>query len=302
MNLNRVKEARAIAAEAAAKKIDSPGIRFALYQLAFLQSDDAGMAEQTNWAAEHAAAESVLPCYQADTVAYFGQLNKAREITRQAVTEAERAGKKERAASCEGEGALREGLFGNGAEARRFAAYTLRNSGGSDQQFMAGMALAMVGDTNKAAEVAEGLKARFPEDTVVQFNYLPTLYAQIALNDGDKSRALEFLKTTAPYEVGLAGASSFSTDLYPVYVRGQALLALHQGGEAAAEFQKILNWPGVVGNEPIGALAQLQLARAWAMNGETTEAKASYNTFLALWKNADRDFPLVAAVQAEVPK
>jgi len=162
VNLNRVKEARAIAAEAAAKKIDSPGIRFALYQLAFLQSDDAGMAEQTNWAAEHAAAESVLPCYQADTVAYFGQLNKAREITRQAVTEAERAGKKERAASCEGEGALREGLFGNGAEARRFAAYTLRNSGGSDQQFMAGMALAMVGDTNKAAEVAEGLKARFP--------------------------------------------------------------------------------------------------------------------------------------------
>jgi serine/threonine protein kinase/Flp pilus assembly protein TadD len=302
VNLNRVKEARAIAADAAAKKIDSPGIRLALYQLAFLQSDDAGMAEQINWAAEHANAESVLGCYQADTTAYFGQLNKARELTRQAVAEAEHGGQKERAASCQAEAALREGLFANGAEARRFAAYALRNSSGSDQQFMAGMALALVGDTNKAAEVAEGLKARFPEDTVVQFNYLPTLYAQIALNDGDKSRALEFLKITSPYEVGLAGASSFSTDLYPVYVRGQALLALHQGGEAAAEFQKILNWPGVVGNEPIGALAYLQLARARAMNGEAAEARDTYNKFLALWKNADADFPLVAAVRAEVPK
>ncbi len=302
VNLNRVKEARAIAADAAAKKIDSPGIRLALYQLAFLQGDDAVMAEQINWAGEHANAESVLTCYQADTAAYFGQLGKARDLTRQAVAEAERAGKKERAASCQAEAALREGLFGNGAEARRFAAYALKNSAGSDQQFMAGMALALVGDTNKAAEVAEGLKGRFPEDTVVQFNYLPTLYAQIALNDGDKSRALEFLKATTPYEVGLAGASSFSTDLYPVYVRGQALLALHQGGEAAAEFQKILNWPGVVGNEPIGALAYLQLARARAVNGEAAEARDSYNKFLALWKNADGDFPLVAAVRAEAPK
>ena len=302
VNLNRANEAEKFAAEVAAKKLDSAGIRLALYQLAFLKSDDARMAAQINWAGEHESAESVLPCYQADTAAYFGQLNKARELSRQAVAEAQRAGRKERAAGCEAQAALREALFGNGAEARRFAGNALRNSGGRDPLFLGGLALALVGDSDKAVQVAEGLKAGFPEDTIVQINYLPTLYAQIALNDGDKSRALEFLKAALPYDVGLPGAGSYSTNMYPVYVRGQALLALHQGGEAAAEFQKILNWPGVVGNEPIGSLARLQLARAKAMNGETTEARDAYREFLSLWKNADSDFPLVSAVQAEVPR
>jgi ATP/maltotriose-dependent transcriptional regulator MalT len=136
----------------------------------------------------------------------------------------------------------------------------------------------------------------------VQFNYLPTLYAQIALYDGDPSRAIEFLRAAAPYELGLAGDSNYSTYLYPVYVRGQALLAQHQGAAAAAEFQKISNWQGVVSNEPIGALARLGLARARAMNGETAEARAAYTNFLALWKNADSGFPLYSAVQAEAPK
>ena len=302
INLNRAAEAGKVAADAAAKKIDSPGIRLARYQLAFLQSDDAGMAEQVTWASEHAADESVLPCYQADTAAFFGQFGKARELTRQAVAEAQHAGRKERAAGCEAQAALREALFGNGGEARRFAGNALRNSSGKDVLFVAALALALVGDTNSAAEVAEGMKVRFPEDTVVQFNYLPTLHAQIALNDGDKSRALEFLKNAAAYELGLPGAGSYSTNMYPVYVRGQALLALQQGGEAAAEFQKLMDWQGVVGNEPIGALAILGLARARAMNGETADARASYNRFLSLWKNADSGFPLVAAVQAEVPK
>jgi ATP/maltotriose-dependent transcriptional regulator MalT len=106
----------------------------------------------------------------------------------------------------------------------------------------------------------------------------------------------------APYELGLAGTSNFSTYLYPVYVRGQAYLAAHQGAPASVEFQKILNWPGVVFNEPIGALAHLGLARARAMNGETSEARASYNNFLSLWKNADSSFPFLSAVRAEVPK
>jgi ATP/maltotriose-dependent transcriptional regulator MalT len=150
--------------------------------------------------------------------------------------------------------------------------------------------------------VACPMKAHFPEDTVVQVNYLPTLYAQIALNDGEKSRALEFLKTAAPYEAGLAGSTSYSNALYPVYVRGQALLALQQGGKAAAEFQKILDWPGVVGNEPIGPLAVLGLARARAMSGETEKAQTSYNNFLSLWKNADPDIPILIAAKAENAK
>jgi ATP/maltotriose-dependent transcriptional regulator MalT len=113
---------------------------------------------------------------------------------------------------------------------------------------------------------------------------------------------LNSLRAASPYELGLAGTSSYSTYLYPVYVRAEALLAQHQGGAAAAEFQKILNWPGVVSNEPIGALARLGLARARTMNGETAEAQASYNNFLSLWKNADSGFPLYSAAQAEAPK
>jgi hypothetical protein len=197
---------------------------------------------------------------------------------------------------------LREALFGNGAEAKRFATNALNHSNGRDVQFVAGLALAMVGDRDRAVQFADALKSRFPDDTIVQFNYLPTMYAQIALYDGDPARAIEFLRAAIPYELGLAGSSSYSTYMYPVYVRGQALLADHQGGAAAAEFQKILNWPGVVINEPIGALAHLGLARARAMNGEANEARKSYGNFLALWKDADSGFPLLSEVRAEAPR
>jgi tetratricopeptide (TPR) repeat protein len=303
VNLNRIKEARAIAADAAAKKLDSPGIRYALYQLSFLQSDDAGMAEQVSWAgADRPGDEAQLLYYQSDTAAYYGQLNRARELSRQAVASAERAGRKEGAAGCQAAAGLREALLGNGAEAKLAAANALKASNGKDVQFVAALSLAMVGDKEKAVEFADSLKSRFPDDTIVKFNYLPTIYAQIALNDGDPARAIEFLRAATPYELGLAGTSNFSTYLYPVYVRGQAYLAAHQGAAAAAEFQKILNWPGVVSNEPIGALAHLGLARAHAISGESKDARTSYNNFLTLWKNADSAFPFFSAVQAEAPK
>ena len=303
VNLNRIKEARAIAADAAAKKLDSPGIRYALYQLSFLQSDDAGMAEQVSWAgADRPGDEAQLLYYQSDTAAYYGQLNRARELSRQAVASEERAGRKEGAAGCEAAAGLREALLGNGAEAKRSAANALKASNGKDVQFVAALSLAMVGDKEKAVEFADSLKSRFPDDTIVKFNYLPTIYAQIALNDGDPARAIEFLRAATPYELGLAGTSNFSTYLYPVYVRGQAYLAAHQGAAATAEFQKILNWPGVVSNEPIGALAHLGLGRAHAISGESKDARTSYNNFLTLWKNADSAFPFFSAVQAEAPK
>jgi tetratricopeptide (TPR) repeat protein len=207
--------------------------------------------------------------------------------------------RKERAAGCEGAEALREALFGNGAEAKKFAAAALEHSSARDVQFVAALAFALVGDKGKAAVAADLLKSRYPEDTVAKFNYLPTIYAAIALDNGDAARAIESLKAASADELGLAGGTSYSTYMYPVYVRGLAYLAAKQGDSAVAEFQKILSWPGVVVNEPIGALAHLQLARARKMNGQTAEAKASYGNFLKLWKNADSSFPLVTAVQAE---
>jgi eukaryotic-like serine/threonine-protein kinase len=302
VNLNRVKEARAIATEAAARKVDSSGIRFTLYQLGFLQSDDAVMADQVSWTADRPGDDAVMLYYEADTAAYYGQLNKARDLSRQAIAAAGRAQRPERAAVCQAAAGLREALFGNGAEAKRNAGAALKSSNARDVQFLSALALAMVGDKERAVEFADALKSRFPQDTVVQFNYLPTIYAQIALFDGDAPRAIEFLRAATPYELGLAASSNYSTYMYPVYIRGQSYLAARQGSAAAAEFQRILNWPGVVSNEPIGALAHLGLARARAMNNEPAEARTSYNNFLSLWKNADSGFPFLSAVQAEVPK
>jgi tetratricopeptide (TPR) repeat protein len=303
VNLNRVKEARATAEEALAKKLDSMDLRTAMYLLEFLGGDDAAMDQQVHWASERPGDLSLLLYYQADTAAYFGQLGKARELSRQAIAAAELAGGKERAAGCEAAEALREALFGNGAEAKRYANSALSRSNARDVQFLIGLSFALVGDKERATEVADSLKNRYPDDTITKFNYLPTVYAAIALEDGDPARAIEFLKAAiAPGELGLAGGTSYSTYMYPVYIRGLAYLSTKQGDAAAAEFQKIFDWPGVVVNEPIGALAHLQLARAQKLSGQMAEAKSSYSNFLKLWKNADGNSPFVAAVEAEASR
>ena len=299
VNLNRLKEAKAASEEALAKKLDSTDLRTSMYVMAFLQNDDEGMQKTVAWAAERPEEQSLMLYYEADTAAYRGQLAKARELSHQCIAAAELANSNERAAGYQGAAALREALFGNGAEAKKSAAAALQHSSARDVGFVAALAFALVGDKEKAAEAADLLKSRYPEDTIAKFNYLPTIYAAIALDDGDPARAIDFLKAALAGELGLAGGTSYSTYMYPVYVRGLAYLAAKQPDAAAAEFQRILNWPGVVGNEPIGALAHLQLARARKMNGQTAEAKASYGNFLHLWKNADSSFPLVTAVQAE---
>ena len=138
---------------------------------------------------------------------------------------------------------------------------------------------------------------RFPDDTIVQFNYLPTLRAKLAVSKGNALDALESLRTAMPYELGKTTSA-----LYPAYVRGEAYLTAHQGSEAAAEFQKILDHRGVVVNEPIGALAHLQIGRAYAMQGDIAKARAAYQDFLTLWKDADADIPVLVAAKSEYAK
>jgi tetratricopeptide (TPR) repeat protein len=299
VNLNRMKEAKAASEEARAKKLDSTDLRTSMYMVAFLENDNQALQKTVAWANDRPEDQSLLLYYEADTAAYRGQLSKARELSRQCIAAAQLANSPERVAGYEAAEALREALFGNGAEAKKLAAAALQHSSSRDVVFVAALALALVGDKEKAVQAADVLKSRNPEDTIAKYNYLPTIYAAIALDDGDPARAIGFLKAASANELGLAGGTSYSTYLYPVYVRGLAYLAAKQGDAAAEEFQKILNWPGVVGNEPIGALAHLQLARAQRMNGHTAEAKASYGNFLNLWKNADSGFPFVTAVQAE---
>jgi hypothetical protein len=296
LNLNRLEEARATAEEAQAKKLDSSDLRFFLYALAFLQNDAAGMAQEVAWGAGKPGVEDVLLAFDADTAAYSGGLRKARELSRRAVASAERAGEKETAAGYQAEAALREALFGNSAAARQGAAAALGLSTGLDVQGGAALALAIVGDAQSQKQ-ADDLSKRFPESTVVQFNYLPTIHAQVALNRNDGSKAIDALQAATPYELGIVLFS-----LYPINVRGEVYLAAHQGNLAAAEFQKILDHRGVVRNEPIGALAHLGLARAYGLQGDTTKARTKYQDFLTLWKDADPDIPVLKQAKAEYAK
>ena len=158
-------------------------------------------------------------------------------------------------------------------------------------------------DTKQAQRFADDLGERFPENTVVQFNYLPTLRAKIALNHSSPQRALDILGVATPYEMGLPALGFYNwPNSYPVYVRGEAYLAARRGGKAAAEFQKILDHRGIVLNEPIGALAYLQLGRAYAMLGDADKSRAAYRDFLGLWKDADPDIPLLLEAKAEYAK
>jgi ATP/maltotriose-dependent transcriptional regulator MalT len=147
------------------------------------------------------------------------------------------------------------------------------------------------------------LARRYPEDTIVHYNYLPTIRAKLAVSKGNASDAIENLRTAAPYELGQTTSSTYGWNaLYPVFVRGEAYLAAHQGGEGAAEFLKILNHRGLVLNQPIGALAHLGLARAYVLQGDTAKARAAYNDFFTLWKDADPDIPILKEAKAEYAK
>jgi eukaryotic-like serine/threonine-protein kinase len=221
--LNRFAEARATAEEAKSKNLDSYVLHRRFYMLAFLENEPSGMAEQVAWSAGRPGVEDALLGFEADTAAYFGRLEKARMFSRQAVASAERAEEHETMAGYEIAAAVREALFGNSAEARQMAAGGLSLSTGRDVQFGAALALAMTKDFVRAEALRDDLGKRFPENTIVRLNYIPTLYAQLALSRNDTSKAIDALQAAALCELGgHGGPTGFLTALYPVYVRGEA--------------------------------------------------------------------------------
>jgi tetratricopeptide (TPR) repeat protein len=303
ISLNRVDEAKATYEQALEHKLGSPIFNLALYQIAFLKNDVAGMAQYVSSSAGIPGLEATLFANEADTAAYSGRLRSAREFSRQAVDSAERAGDKEAAATYFALLALREAMFGNADEARRRAGAAMKHPAGHDLEYAFALASVFAGDHKRAQKLTEDLGHRFPEATIVQVNYLPTLRAKLALSKRNASEAVETLRAALPCELGRTTYSSYGwSSLYPVYVRGEAYLAAHQGKEAAAEFQNILDHRGVVLNEPIGALALLQLGRAYALQGDTAKAQIAYQEFLTLWKNADSDIPILKEAKAEYAK
>ena len=298
MSMNRLDEARATAEEAKAQNLDSPLTHANLYLIDFLQHNPAGMEQETAQLMGKPGYEDIVLYYQGDTAACAGQFARAKEFSEQAAQSALRADEKETAAGYRAEAALRAALVGDMAFAKAEAQAALPLSEGGDVKAMAAIVLGLAGDSAAATRLADDLNKRLPEDTIVQFDYLPMIRAAIALHNGEAQRAIAALAPAAPYELG-AASQNLNFLLYPVYLRGVANLVAKQGSAAAAEFQKILDHPGVVLNEPISSLAHLGLGRAYALAGDTAKARTAYQDFLALWKDADSGLPLLQQAKAE---
>jgi tetratricopeptide (TPR) repeat protein len=266
--LGRLDEAWQTLELASARKMQMPDLVVDRYQVAFLRDDQAGMEKAVALAAKTPGAEDVVANQESFGAAYFGHLQQARSRSGFAARMAEQAGQRERAALFQSGAAVREGFFGNAAAARRSATAALALSKGKEVEYGAAFAEALGGDAAAAQAMADDLERRFPEDTSAKFYYVPTLRALAALNLYNPAKAVEWLQISSPYELGEPQSCFFGFFgvMYPVYVRGEAYLALHQGAQAAVEFQKIVDHRGIVISDPVGALARLQL-RASVLDG-----------------------------------
>ena len=301
IQLNRLNEALDTVREAQAHKIDSPEIHVNLYWVAFLQHDAAGMEREAAKVRQDPGYEHEMLNFESDTALYGGQLVKSRLLARRAVEAAQKADEKEAAGLYVAEAAVREALVGYVDLAKQQARAALALSNGRDVEAMSAIALGMAGDFKQAKRLADELGKRFPEDTLVEFNYLPTIYGAVLVQRNNGSMAAQALEAAAPYELG-GNLLTLNFILYPVYIRGAAYLAAKQGHEAAAEFQKILDHPGAVRSEPIAALAHLELGRAFALSGDRIKAKGAYQEFFTLWNDADTEIPVLRQAKAEYSK
>jgi len=297
--LNRLDEAKATFDQAMARKLDDGGLRVGMYSLAFLRGDSAQMEQQVAWGAGKPGDEDLLLSAQSDTEAYYGRLSKARDFSRRAVDSAVRADSKEAAALWQANAALREAELGDTASAKQGVTAALALSPGRDVKEVAALALARIGDTPQATALVGELQKSYASNALLKLYWLPTINAAIELSKGNSSQVLVYLEAAAPYELQSATTINY---LYPAYVRGQAYLLAHNGTAAVAEFQKLLDHRGIVLNFVTGALAHLQLGRAYAMAGDAAKAKSAYQDFFALWKDADPDIPILKEAKAEYAK
>lgn len=287
-NLGRYDEAAKAVQSALGRKLEMPDFLERRYKLAFHRGDAAGMAREIALGRGNSGAEDMLYDMQAFTAAYSGRLREARTHAQRAVNLARETSHLERAALYETASALREAFLGYPAEARAAAAIALELSRNREVEYGVAFALALAGDLSQAQSLTADLEKRFPEDTSVLYSYLPAMHALLALQHNEPARAIDLLEVSAPYDLGSPRCNhhGFYGAMYPVWVRGEAYLALKRPQQAAAEFQKILDHPGLVVNDITGALARLRVAQA-------TGSPAGYQSFLDLWKDADPTIPVL---------
>jgi len=298
IRLNRLHEAKAAFDEAQTRRLDGTYLHLARYQVAFLEGDDRGMAEQV--AAENGkpGMADILLHAQADTESYYGRFRRSREFSDLAVEKAQDAGAPERAAIYKTWQALQEVEVGASDRARRTAVAALALSKGDYVMAKAALALARTGDWKRAQRLTEQVNQELPEETLEQNYSLPAIRAAIELGRSRPGKAIEVLKPTLPYDLGAGSICC----MVPAYLRGIAYLQLRQGERAAIEFNKVLQHPGTSVNFVTGALAHLQLGRAQAMTGDRAAARKSYQDFLTLWKDADPDIPIYSQAKTEYAK
>jgi eukaryotic-like serine/threonine-protein kinase len=303
VDLNHLSQAEAVLRKASERKIEILEFSILRYFIAFLRNDQAAMEREMTQRQAKMEAQGWFQHQEALTLAYQGRLKEADRLSARAVDLARQGGLLERPALFEGAGAVWNALFGNQAEAQRSAAAALSLHRSRDADYGPAFALALVDESAQAHKIEVDLEKRYPDDTSVQFSYLPALRALEALNQGDPAKALEMTQAAAPYDLAVPGtkygSGSFFGALYPVYVRGLAYSRMGRHREAAAEFQKILDHPGIVLNDPIGPMARLQLARALSASGDRAKSAAAYKELLALWKDADPDLPVIQQAKAE---
>jgi serine/threonine protein kinase/predicted Zn-dependent protease len=299
--LNLLDEASATFQQALKQKLDAGYLRLWMYYLALLRNDRADMEQQVAWGTGKPGDEDPLLSAQSDTEAYYGRLIKAREFSSRAVNSAKHADAKETAALWEANAALREAEFGNSALARNDVATALALAPGRDVEVLSALAYARAGNILPSQELVDKLNKEFPTNTLVQIYWLPVIRAAIELDRKDSSQAIELLQTPMSYDLAEPTPLQLGP-MYPAYLRGEAYRQEHRGKEAASEFQKILDHRGVVVNFPLGAVAHLGLARAYALEGEVLKSGAAYRELFTLWKDADPDIPILKEAEAEYAK
>jgi serine/threonine protein kinase/tetratricopeptide (TPR) repeat protein len=309
LQLNRPDEAAKVLKQAQARKLSSFQLLLNLYQVAFLRGDVGGMEQQVKAATGQPGIEDALLAAQADTEAYHGHLARARELTQRALESAHHNGNLETVAGYQAVEALREAEFGNVQQAESNAAAAVALTRGPVVRTLGALAWARAGEGGRALAIADELNRQSPLDTLLNNYWLPTIRAAAAEagtaskdtrgSQSNPAKAVAMLQAVIPYELGTPPTPTNNVLLYPAYLRGQAYLALRQGNRAATEFQKILDHPGIVANSALGALAHLGLGRAHAVSGDIPGARAAYRDFLALWKDADPDIPILKQAKAE---
>jgi tetratricopeptide (TPR) repeat protein len=290
--LDRYDEAKAVAEQAIAQNADSMGIHESLYEIAFIRGDDAGMQRQIAWAAGKQEDMEML-FVQAMAEYAMGRVHRARETLARATPLAEQRGLKAVAADLRAEMSVEEAAIGNTQEARSGAEQALASSPDRDTKTSAAVALAMAGDTSRAEKLVDDMAKNFPQDSLLNNLVLPTVRAILELQRKNPTRAIALLESAKPY-----GVSDFGS----IYVRGEAYLQAHDGASAAAEFQKILDHRSVSPLDVAYALARLGLGRALALEGQTAKARTTYQDFLAFWKDADPDIPVLKQAKEEYDK